>query len=103
MTGRRWEGAEMTGIRCAGLSTAPVMKPLQMVGTKVYIEPGRGRSGPPVSTDSTGGVRTQRPAGGRGSPHPPASHLGRPLYIASLSVRNLRSTYAAYGLVHGRP
>ena len=29
-----------------------------------------------------GGIRTQRPAGGRGSPHPPASHLGRPLYIA---------------------
>ena len=66
------------------------------------------RTGPrPIRAARKYGLNGGRPAaaphGGRGSPHSPASHLGRPLYIASPSVRNLRSTYAAYGLVHGRP
>ena len=46
------------------------------------------------STDSTAGWREglASPAG-----KPPGE---APIYIASPSVRNLRSTYAAYGLVH---
>ena len=44
--------------------------------TTVYIEPGR--PGFPF--------RSPYSSGGRGSPHPPASHPGRPLYITSPSV-----------------
>ena len=52
-----------------------VMSPLGG-GVKVYIEPGRGRSGPPVSTDSTGGAKcggSRRSAYPRTGPRP-----GRP-------------------------
>ena len=63
------------------------------VGT-VYIEPGRGRSGPPVSTDSTGEA-----GGGSAWREGLASLAGKPpgeAPIASPSVRNLRSTFTRH-------